>query len=145
MNYHAYLIDLQIIRFHNIFITPAELISTFIVLTPNQYKMKKIYLLFFTLISVGIYAQDTIDFRNLKNDEITGFKLYPNPAAANVVYVTTDKNATKEVRVYDVFGELILSDRISSKALNISKLSPGVYVVQVTENKKSINRKLVVK
>ena len=61
------------------------------------------------------------------------------------MYVTTDKNDTKEIRVYDVFGELILSDRISSKSLNISRLSPGVYVVQVTENGKSINRKLVVK
>lgn len=95
--------------------------------------------------SVGIYAQDTIDFRNLKNDEITGFKLYPNPATADVVYVTTDKNDSKEIRVYDVFGELVLSDRISTKRLNISRLSPGVYVVQVTENGKSINRKLVVK
>lgn len=107
--------------------------------------MKKIYLMLFMAFSIGVYAQDTIDFRNLKNDEITGFKLYPNPAAANVVYVTTDKNDTKEIRIYDVFGELVLTDRISSKLLNISRLSPGVYVVQVTENGKSINRKLVVK
>ncbi|MGB3151339.1 MAG: T9SS type A sorting domain-containing protein [Maribacter sp.] len=107
--------------------------------------MKKIYLMLFMAFSIGVYAQDTIDFRNLKNDEITGFKLYPNPATANVVYVTTDKNDTKEIRIYDVFGELVLTDRISSKLLNISRLSPGVYVVQVTENGKSINRKLVVK
>ncbi|WP_281541456.1 T9SS type A sorting domain-containing protein [Maribacter aestuarii] len=107
--------------------------------------MKKIYLMLFMAFSIGIYAQDTIDFRTLKNDEITGFKLYPNPATADMVYVTTDKNDTKEIRVYDVFGELVLSDRISSKLLNISRLSPGVYVVQVTENSKSINRKLVVK
>ncbi|HAI39287.1 MAG TPA: T9SS C-terminal target domain-containing protein, partial [Maribacter sp.] len=82
---------------------------------------------------------------NLDNDEITGFKLYPNPAIADVVYVTTQQNSLKEIRVYDVFGELVLTDKLSAKALNISKLSPGVYVVQMTENNKSITRKLVVK
>ncbi len=99
----------------------------------------------FMVVSVGLYAQDTIDINNLDNDEITGFKLYPNPAIADVVYVTTQQNSLKEIRVYDVFGELVLTDKLSAKALNISKLSPGVYVVQMTENNKSITRKLVVK
>ena len=97
------------------------------------------------VVSVGLYAQDIIDINNLDNDEITGFKLYPNPAIADVVYVTTQQNSLKEIRVYDVFGELVLTDKLSAKALNISRLSPGVYVVQVTENNKSITRKLVVK
>ncbi|MDF4203630.1 T9SS type A sorting domain-containing protein [Maribacter sp. SA7] len=107
--------------------------------------MKKIYLMLFMVVSAGLYAQDTIDINNLRNDEISGFKLYPNPASADVVYVTTQKNHNKEVRVYDVFGELVLTEKLSSKAMNISRLSPGVYVVQVTENEKSITRKLVVK
>lgn len=97
------------------------------------------------VLSVGIYAQDTIDINNLRKDEIAGFKLYPNPALADVVYVTTEKNNLKEVRIYDVFGELVLTDKLTGKAMNISRLSPGVYVVQVTENDKSITRKLVVK
>jgi hypothetical protein len=107
--------------------------------------MKIIYIILFIGFSLTTSGQDSIDFRNLRNDEITGFKLYPNPATADVVYVTTERNNTKEIKVYDVFGELVLTDRISNKALNISRLAPGVYVVQVTENKKSINRKLVVK
>tara|TARA_R110001583_G_scaffold138601_1_gene290260 strand:- start:73189 stop:73485 length:297 start_codon:yes stop_codon:yes gene_type:complete len=97
------------------------------------------------LVSVGLYAQDTIDINNLQNGEIAGFKLYPNPVLADVVYVTTEKNNLKEIKIYDVFGELVLTDRLSTKAMNISRLSPGVYVVQVTENDKSITRKLVVK
>ena len=99
----------------------------------------------FMVVSVGLYAQDTIDINNLRNDEIVGFKLYPNPAIADVVYVTTQNNNLKEVRIYDVFGELVLTEKLSTKAMNISRLSPGVYVVLVTENDKSITRKLVVK
>lgn len=97
------------------------------------------------VVSVGLYAQDTIDINNLRNDEIAGFKLYPNPAIADVVYVTTQLNNLIEVKVYDVFGELVLTEKLSTKAMNISRLSPGVYVVQVTENGKSITRKLVIK
>ncbi|WP_405412476.1 T9SS type A sorting domain-containing protein [Maribacter sp. Asnod1-A12] len=107
--------------------------------------MKKIYFMLFMVVSFGVYAQDTIDINNLRNDEIVGFKLYPNPAIADVVYVTTQKNDYKEVKIYDVFGELVLTEKLSTKAMNISRLSPGVYVVQVTENDKSITRKLVVK
>ena len=97
------------------------------------------------VLSVGLYAQDTLDFNNLRHDEIAGFKIYPNPAMDDVVYVTTEKNKVKEVRIYDVFGELVLTDRLTNKALDISRLSPGVYVVQVTESNKSITRKLVVR
>ncbi len=97
------------------------------------------------MCSFGIYAQETIDINNLYNDEIAGFKLYPNPVIADVVYITTEKNHVKEVKIYDVFGELVLTDRLNSKAMNISKLSSGVYVVQVTEDDKTITRKLIVK
>ena len=95
--------------------------------------------------SIGMYAQDTIDFNNLRNDEIAGFKLYPNPVMADVVYITSEQNTTKEVRIYDVFGELVHTDRLTTKAMDISRLSPGVYMVQVTETEKSITRKLVVR
>lgn len=145
MNCKWYLIDLQNLSFHNIFTSLLQLKSTFNLLIPNQFTMKKIYFLLLMVCSIGIYAQDTIDFSNLRNDEIAGFKLYPNPVLADVVYVTTAKNYTKQVRVYDVFGELVLTDRLTTKAMDITRLSPGVYVVQVTENDKSITRKLVVK
>lgn len=114
-------------------------------LIPNQLRMKKIYFLLFMFCSFGIYAQNTIDLSNLRNNEIAGFKLYPNPVTADVVYVTTLNNNVKEVSIYDVFGELVLLERLSTKALDISRLSPGVYVVQVAEGDKSITRKLVVK
>ncbi len=114
-------------------------------MTPNQYQMKKIYITFLLGISLATYAQENTASLNSNETEIAGFKLYPNPATADVVYLTTQQNDIKEVRVFDVFGELVLTDRISSKALDISRLSPGIYMVQVVENNKSINRKLVVK
>lgn len=107
--------------------------------------MKKIYFALLMVFSISLSAQEPVDFNNPRKEEIQGFKLYPNPAFNDVVYITTEKNARKEVNVYDVFGEIVLTDRILNKSLNISKLVPGVYVLQVTEESKTITRKLVVK
>ncbi|MEX0363491.1 MAG: T9SS type A sorting domain-containing protein [Allomuricauda sp.] len=49
------------------------------------------------------------------------------------------------MKIYDVFGEVVLTDRISTNTLNVSRLVPGVYVLQVTEDKKTMTRKLVIK
>ena len=62
-----------------------------------------------------------------------------------MVYITTASNGIKDIVVYDVFGEIVLRDRISSKSLQISRLVAGVYVLRVTENRETMTRKLVVK
>lgn len=107
--------------------------------------MKKIYFILLLGFSITLYGQDDGLLAHNISTEISGFKLYPNPATSDIVYVTTEQNAMKEIRIFDVFGELVLTDRISIKTLDISRLSPGVYMVQVIEKNKSINRKLVVR
>jgi hypothetical protein len=107
--------------------------------------MKILYLTAFLLISLWGYGQENYPTDPGSSQEIPNFKLYPNPAYNDVVYITSDYNDTKVITIYDVLGEVVLTDRISTNTLNISKLVPGVYVLQVTERQKSITRKLVVK
>ncbi len=95
--------------------------------------------------SIALFAQEPEHLAKSRNHDVPGFKLYPNPAFNDIVYITTDKNARKDIIVYDVFGEIVLTDRILNSSLNISRLIPGVYVLQVTENNNTITRKLVVK
>ena len=71
--------------------------------------------------------------------------MYPNPVYGEEVYITTETNGTKQIKIFDVFGDVVLTERISTNTLNISRLVPGVYVLQVTEQKKTMTRKLVVK
>ncbi len=97
----------------------------------------------FFMFSVVAFGQEIAAVQ--APSEINGFKLYPNPAYNDVVYVTTSRNETKEIVIYDVFGEIVLTDRISTNTLNISRLVPGVYVLKVIENNTSMTRKLVVK
>lgn len=109
--------------------------------------MGKYYLLFFLLLTISVSAQQTVKTsESLLNPEIEGLKIYPNPAPDDFVYITTDTNTTKGVVIYDVFGKAVLTDRVgTSSPLNITRLVPGVYMIQVTEGQKTSSRKLVVK
>jgi len=107
--------------------------------------MKPIYFALFVLLSFSASGQEIADAGTPPNSATIGFKLYPNPVYDAIVYIATANNGQKDIVVYDVFGEMVLTERITSNALNISQLVPGVYVLQVTENNKSMSRKLVVK
>ncbi|MFS4415972.1 T9SS type A sorting domain-containing protein [Maribacter sp. 2307ULW6-5] len=107
--------------------------------------MKTIYLLLCIGMTLSATAQETRTAVSPQEKHIEGFKLYPNPATDQVVYVSTALNEIKTVHIYDVFGELVLTDNIRGKTLNIGRLVPGVYMVRVTENGKHMHRKLVVR
>ncbi|WP_298489137.1 T9SS type A sorting domain-containing protein [uncultured Maribacter sp.] len=107
--------------------------------------MKKIYLLLLIVVTYTVSAQEDKNSFNYTSSEIAEFKLYPNPVSNGLVYITTKNNYEKEVIIYDVFGEIVLTNRINNKNLDVSRLVSGVYVVTVIENEKSTSRKLVVK
>ena len=108
--------------------------------------MKKCYFGLLLLMTLYSYGQDSKNInQSFSTKDTASFKLYPNPAINDAVYITTATNGVKDIAIYDVFGEVVLTDRISSKSLNISRLVAGVYVLQVIENNKTMTRKLVVK
>lgn len=112
---------------------------------PKLAYMKKIYLVLLMAFPLITFGQELVSINDTKPLEVKGFKMYPNPAYGDEVYITTETNGTKEIQIFDVFGEVVLHERIATNTLNISKLVPGVYVLQVTEDKKTMTRKLVIK
>ncbi len=105
--------------------------------------MKKCYFGLLLLFAITSYGQDASK-TDVKKEKLS-FELYPNPVSDDVVYITTKANGDKDIIIYDVFGKIVLQDKIKAKALNISKLVSGVYVLQVTERNLTMTRKLVVK
>lgn len=112
---------------------------------PKSIYMRLIYLFLLLGLALPLSAQEMADAPPVSKTEIAGFKLYPNPVYNDVVYITTRDNGIKEISIFDVFGKVVLTDRIRNNALDVSRLIPGVYVIQVIENKKTMTRKLVVK
>ena len=91
------------------------------------------------------FGQELAGPHSMPKTEVRGFKMYPNPAYGDEIYITTENNGSKKIQVFDVFGDAVLNTTITTNTLNISRLVPGVYVLQVTEGKKTMTRKLVVK
>ncbi|UII78154.1 T9SS type A sorting domain-containing protein [Flagellimonas sp. CMM7] len=107
--------------------------------------MKKIYFILIMALPLFTFGQELVSVNTEQAQELQGFKMYPNPVYGEEVYITTASNGSKQIKVYDVFGDVVLTDRISTNTLNISRLVPGVYVLQVTEQEKTMTRKLVIK
>lgn len=107
--------------------------------------MKKIYFVLIMALPLFTFGQELVSVNTEQVQELKGFKMYPNPVYGDEVYLTTATNGSKQIKIYDVFGDVVLTDRISTNTLNVSRLVPGVYVLQVTEDKKTMTRKLVIK
>jgi hypothetical protein len=76
---------------------------------------------------------------------IEGLSLYPNPVSNGKVFITSKNDLDKEVIIFDVLGKKVLQTAISSKELNISNLSPGVYIIRINEGEATATRKLIIK
>jgi hypothetical protein len=102
-------------------------------------------LLFFLFINTGsMFAQEGKPARAQEN-AIEGLSVYPNPVSGDRVYITSRANSDKEVTLYDVLGKKVLQTVLTSKELNISNLTPGVYILQIKEEEATATRKLIIK
>ena len=100
---------------------------------------------FFLTVNTG-YAQLNVERPNsMVLQSIEGLTIYPNPVSNGKIYISTTLNLTKEINIYDVLGKKIISQTLFGKELNISNLSPGVYILKLKENEFSATRKLVVR
>jgi hypothetical protein len=98
--------------------------------------------------SPGTFEIDSIVFDNnmtlsTQDLEAIDFSIYPNPA--NDVINITSKALMESVRIYDITGKLVLSNRaIDTNTLNISELRTGVYLFKVVlKNGSQITKRLI--
>ncbi|MFC4095435.1 T9SS type A sorting domain-containing protein [Euzebyella saccharophila] len=102
--------------------------------------MKHLYLIVTMLFISFSYGQV-----RQGNGEIDGLKLYPNPVTDGKVFISTTKNAPKQIAIYDVLGTKVLETKITGKELFLRDLDAGVYVLRVFELNNVATRKLIVK
>jgi len=113
--------------------------------------MKKNYILttfFFLAFLITQQGFSQSKFNNAPTQQnIEGLSIYPNPVTEGRTYIniTTKKNFSKNIEIYNVLGKQIYSTVLTGKELNISSLNTGVYILKITENNISETRKLVVK
>lgn len=115
----------------------------------DLWRMKKYYtyitVILFALFSAAVSAQENKAGNTNGKEPIEGLNIYPNPVSGGKLYITSKTGQTKDVEIFDVLGKRILVASISGKELNISDLTPGVYIIKVKEGEASETRKLIVK
>jgi len=105
------------------------------------------YILVFTIFFMVPLSGFSQVAESYKSDDTTiaGLSIYPNPVSNGKIYITTTKNLTKDIEIFDVLGKKIHSSSLFGNELNVSKLTPGIYILKIKENNISATRKLVVR
>ena len=83
-----------------------------------------------------------------ENSLETGVTLYPNPASTMVNLVNKTNIALESMTIFDVSGKMVSEINLSAmqgeKAVDISTLATGVYVVQIVGDNVSTVKRLIV-
>lgn len=66
-------------------------------------------------------------------------QVYPNPTNS-IVYLST--NSIKNIKVYNTLGNLVI-DKTITNLFDMSNLSNGIYLCEITENGNKINKKII--
>jgi hypothetical protein len=109
----------------------------------NYFYITILLVFFFT---VSLSAQESRQQSKIQEvSSIEGLNLYPNPVSNGKVYITSKNDSDKDIIIFDVLGKKVLQTTISSKELNISSLTPGVYIIKINSGDASSTRKLIVR
>ncbi|RSK41845.1 lamin tail domain-containing protein [Mangrovimonas spongiae] len=75
----------------------------------------------------------------------TSFSVYPNPTNMGYVNITSAKNSTISVAVYDILGKQVINKTLTENTLNVSSLNAGMYILKISQDGASTTKKLVIK
>jgi hypothetical protein len=108
-------------------------------------KLNYITFLFLLLIVSSAKAQDVKQQSKIQESPIEGLSLYPNPVTNGRVYIATKNDTEKEIQIFDVLGKKVFYTQLNSRELNLTSLSPGVYIIKIREEESSATRKLIIR
>jgi len=94
---------------------------------------------------------DTVSFTytstslSLEDTSLTDLKIYPNPSSDDFLTISSAEQGDKYVKLFNVTGQMVMNTKlVHDQKLNISSLSSGFYLVEVSINGRSDIIKLVI-
>lgn len=111
-------------------------------------KQKYLFILFlfcFLMVAAPANAQESSRVPERTEIPIDGLSIYPNPVTGGKVYISTSKNEDKVIEIYNVLGKPVHKTRLRGREMDVSTLTPGIYILKIQEGKAKATRKLVVK
>jgi hypothetical protein len=105
----------------------------------SQYGLNN-YIEYSNYCNPSTYVQTT-------NQPINSITVFPNPSSGYFTIAFSDLINNGTVEVYNLLGEKIAEDIISSatkKEINLKNTSPGIYFMKICEGEKQFARKIVI-
>jgi hypothetical protein len=93
-----------------------------------------------------IFARNRYGVVGMEQQSALNFKVYPNPVS-DVLNIETSSNGPVQVQIFNAMGELVYaknSTSLSRMNVDMSALSPGLYMVNLTEGKQTVSEKILV-
>ena len=83
----------------------------------------------------------------IHTNQIEGFTTYPNPMMNKRFTVKTSSSSKKQVAIFNVLGKKVFTQSFAGlqKTFNVSMLNAGIYILKVTEEAKTVTKKLVIR
>ena len=99
-----------------------------------------IYFDFNPPIITNTFNTEFVQQLGLTDFENADFIFYPNPVSNNVTVTVKNSSAIISLTVYDMLGKLILKQEptstLSTQSLDVSMISKGMYLLEVTTDRK---------
>ncbi|MDT7831617.1 endonuclease [Flavobacteriaceae bacterium S356] len=92
-------------------------------------------------------VEKNIQFHRPKFEDGNSFTLYPNPVSGQQiqVFITNRENEVVTYKVTSLLGAALLSGTLVDNRINIAKLKPGIYLMQLIDGDESSIRKFIKK
>lgn len=98
-----------------------------------------------TLDGNSINNNSTLGLADLSLEN--GITMYPNPAQNNVTIKNSNNVKLDQLAIYDIYGRLIntidLRDMQQEKIINVSDLTPGIYMLHLQSNGARTTKRLI--
>ena len=79
-----------------------------------------------------------------KIENKSAMKIYPNPTNIGQVTIDSAENGYISVQVYDVLGKQVKKETLTSKVFSVLDLTPGLYIMQISQNGFFTTKKLLI-
>ena len=80
-----------------------------------------------------------------RDNQIAGFKLYPNPTLLGYVNISSKSQSAMKVAVFDILGKQVMNETVSNNRLDVSALTSGIYIMKISQDNANTTKKLVIK
>ncbi|SDG88885.1 T9SS type A sorting domain-containing protein [Psychroflexus sediminis] len=79
-----------------------------------------------------------------KSFDDSKFNLYPNPVTNGILNINTSGTSVLEVKLFNMLGQQVFTSKVVNP-IDVSDLSPGVYLAKIDLGSSSLTKKLIIK